>query len=329
MTTMREVAAAAGVSAKTVSRVFNDDPHVTPETRARVEVALRQLNYVPNAVATTFRTGRSPVVGIAVPDIVDPFFAAIAKSVGRLATQHGMSTVVTSLGEDMQKEADVVGRLLSQSLSGLIIAPVAAEHAYLEPWKDRLPIVFVDRRPVRLAADSFTEDDQRRRASWPRGTSSSTVTGASRSSATPPTCPPATAGCSATGPRSPRPGSGRTPTTRCTARSTGTAPPGCCASSWSSPSRRRRSCPPTPAPRWRSCPPCASTALAIVGFGDFPMADMLDPAMTVIDQDPYALGTLAAQRVFDRLGAPGAPVPPSHGAARHPRGAGVLPLGRR
>jgi len=98
MTTMREVAAAAGVSAKTVSRVFNDDPHVTPETRARVEVALRQLNYVPNAVATTFRTGRSPVVGIAVPDIVDPFFAAIAKSVGRLATQHGMSTVVTSLG---------------------------------------------------------------------------------------------------------------------------------------------------------------------------------------------------------------------------------------
>ena len=159
MTTMREVAAAAGVSAKTVSRVFNDDPHVTPETRARVEVALRQLNYVPNAVATTFRTGRSPVVGIAVPDIVDPFFAAIAKSVGRLATQHGMSTVVTSLGEDMQEEADVVGRLLSQSLSGLIIAPVAAEHGYLEPWKDRLPIVFVDRRPGRLAADSFTEDD--------------------------------------------------------------------------------------------------------------------------------------------------------------------------
>ena len=79
MTTMREVAAAAGVSAKTVSRVFNAYPHVTPETRARVEAALRKLNYVPNAVATTFRTGRSPVIGIAVPDIVDPFFAAIAK----------------------------------------------------------------------------------------------------------------------------------------------------------------------------------------------------------------------------------------------------------
>ncbi len=45
--------------------------------------------------------------------------------------------------------------------------------------------------------------------------------------------------------------------------------------------------------------------LAVVGFGDFPMADMLDPAMTVIDQDPYALGTLAAQRVFDRLAHPG------------------------
>ena len=304
MTTMREVAAAAGVSAKTVSRVFNDDPHVTPETRARVEVALRQLNYVPNAVATTFRTGRSPVVGIAVPDIVDPFFAAIAKSVGRLATQHGMSTVVTSLGEDMQKEADVVGRLLSQSLSGLIIAPVAAEHAYLEPWKDRLPIVFVDRRPVRLAADSFTEDDHGGALMATRHLVEHGHRRIAFVSDTPdlPTSHSRLLGYRAALAEA---GIGENPDYEVHgAVDRGSAagvlrklmelaePPTAIMSS-----NARSSMALVPALR--------EHGLAIVGFGDFPMADMLDPAMTVVDQDPYALGTLAAQRVFDRLGHPG------------------------
>ena len=72
MATMRDVAARAHVSAKTVSRVFND-PHVSPETKQRVEQALRELNYVPNSIATTFRTGRAPVIGVAVPEIADPF----------------------------------------------------------------------------------------------------------------------------------------------------------------------------------------------------------------------------------------------------------------
>jgi acyl-CoA thioesterase FadM len=66
MVTMRDVAALAGVSAKTVSRVFNNDPHVTPATKDRVEAALRQLNYVPSTLATTFRSGRAPVIGVAV-----------------------------------------------------------------------------------------------------------------------------------------------------------------------------------------------------------------------------------------------------------------------
>ena len=151
MTTMRDVAALAGVSAKTVSRVFNDDEHVLPETRTRVELALRELNYVPNAVATTFRTGRAPVVGVVVPDMLDPFFGAVAESVNRVAVEHGMSTVVTSTGDGSQREGDLVQQLLGQSLSGLVIAPVATDNSYLARWRDRLPIVFVDRAPVGVA----------------------------------------------------------------------------------------------------------------------------------------------------------------------------------
>jgi LacI family transcriptional regulator len=75
---MQDVADLAGTSAKTVSRVFNDDPHVSDALREKVRSAMKQLNYVPNMMARTFREGRAPVIGIAVPDIADPFFAALS-----------------------------------------------------------------------------------------------------------------------------------------------------------------------------------------------------------------------------------------------------------
>lgn len=304
MATMREVAAIAGVSAKTVSRVFNDDPHVSPDTRARVESALRQVGYVPNAVATTFRTGRSPVVGIAVPDLVDPFFAAIAKSVAREATRHGMSTVITSFGEDSQDEADVVERLLSQSLSGLIIAPVAGDHSYLEPWKSRLPIVFVDRRPIGLSADSFTEDDE---DGARMATQHLLDHGHRRIAFVGDTPDVPTSHNRLLGYRAALAGSGipsrsefevldavdREEAAAAVRALTDLAEPPTAIVSSSARSTMHL----VPALRGR--------ALAIVGFGDFPMADMLDPALTVIDQDPYELGSMAARRVFDRLEYPG------------------------
>ena len=90
MTTMRDVARVAGVSAKTVSRVFNEDPHVTEETRERVRWAMQKLNYVPNLLARSFRAGADPAVGLAIPDIADPFFAAMTGSLlirGRLVVE--------------------------------------------------------------------------------------------------------------------------------------------------------------------------------------------------------------------------------------------------
>ena len=303
VTTMREVAAIAGVSAKTVSRVFNDEPHVTPETRARVEAALQQLNYVPNAVATTFRKGRSPVIGIAVPDLVDPFFAAIAKSVNRLAIYHGMSTLVTSLGDEIPSEAEVVGRLLSQSLSGLIIAPVATDHTYLNPWKDRLPIVFVDRAPSKLAADSITEDDS---GGAQLATEHLIDHGHHRIAFIGDTADLPTSYRRLVGYRIALDEHGipqnsayevfgavdRESAEGAIRKLTELADPPTAIMSSNAQSTMML----VPALRGR--------ALALVGFGDFPMADMLDPPITVIDQDPAALGTLAAQRVFDRLAHP-------------------------
>ena len=123
MTTMRDVARVAGVSAKTVSRVFNDDPHVTEETRERVRWAMQKLNYVPNLLARSFRAGADAAVGLAVPDIADPFFAAMTGSIEVDLVGRGMAVVITSLfhggrgGKAAETERSALEALLRRQIS--------------------------------------------------------------------------------------------------------------------------------------------------------------------------------------------------------------------
>jgi LacI family transcriptional regulator len=303
MTTMRDVAARARVSAKTVSRVFNGDPHVLPETRARVTEALRELGYVPNGLARSFRTGRAPVLGVAVPDLADPFFAVIAKAVEQVAARADMAVVVTSLGYDARREPAALESLLGRSLSGLVVAPTGQDHRYLEPWAARFPAVFVDRPPRGLAADAFTGDDHEggrlatahlvshghREIAFvgdsPRMSTTADRLAGHRSAL-------ADAGISPSSDLVAFGASDRTSAEEVVAR------------------LARAATPPTALvsadarTTMTLVPALAGTTWAVVGFGDFPMAHMLSPALTVIDQDPAALGRLAAERVVERLGAP-------------------------
>lgn len=305
MTTMREVAARAGVSAKTVSRVFNDDPHVLPETRERVQRVMRELNYVPNVLATTFRAGRSSVIGVAVPDIVDPFFAAIARAIDGVARRHEMSTLVTSLGDDPADERRTLESLLGRKLSGLIVAPVGGDQSYLQRWIDHTPIVCVDRAPVGLDADTFTADDEggahaatahlidhgHRRVAYLgdallRSTERTRLVGWRR----------------ALSEHGLEHGDdlvvgGVSDVEDATAAIL-----------------RLRSSPNPPTAIFSANARCTMALVralrdepqALVGFGDFPLADLLHPAVTVIDQTPARLGELAAERVLARLENPGA-----------------------
>jgi len=303
MATMRDVAALAGVSAKTVSRVYNDDPHVTAETRERVDAALHELSYVPNTIATTFRTGRAPVIGVAVPDITDPLFASIAKAAEELARARGMSVVITSIGTDPDREVGVVQGLLSQPLSGLIIAPVSGDHRYLAPWAERMPVVFVDRQPAGLAVDSFTEDDTAgaRLATAHLIGHGHTRIGFIGDDESIPTSKNRLQGY-----RDALLDAGLAFSEELVAF--GAFDRRGAAAAFAAVDRAR------PAPTALFCsnarsaislvPFVRSSGLALTTFGDFPLADMLDPAWTFIDQDPHRLGTLAAQRILDRLDRP-------------------------
>ncbi|TYP90456.1 LacI family DNA-binding transcriptional regulator [Blastococcus xanthinilyticus] len=303
MTTMRDVAARARVSAKTVSRVFNDDPHVLPETRARVAEAMRELGYVPTSLSRSFRTGRPPVLGVAVPDLADPFFAVLAKAVEEVAARADMAVLVSSIGYDPALEAAALESLLRRSLSGLVVAPTSQDHGHLGVWAPRLPVVFVDRPPRGLAADAFTGDD----CAGGRLATEHLIAHGHRHIAFVGDSP----AMSTTAERL----AGHRAALADAGLGSGDELVAFCAGDRGSADgvlHRLRSAgaPPTALVSGDArttmslVPALAGSTWAVVGFGDFPMAHMLSPALTVVDQDPAGLGRLAAERVVARLAAP-------------------------
>jgi LacI family transcriptional regulator len=329
MTTMRDVARVAGVSAKTVSRVFNDDPHVTEETRERVRWAMQKLNYVPNLLARSFRAGADAAVGLAIPDIGDPFFAAMTSSIEVDLVGRGMAVVVTSLGQGAETERTALEALLRRQISGLIVACVSADQSYLAPWQDRTPMVFVDRAPIGLPGVCVIEDDV--------GGAREAVThlashGHRRIAFLGVSIPVATIRRRLKGYRSAvaELGLDDRPDLVCVpAESPDEA---------AAELVKRLEAPNPPTAVFSSNIPttmalvlalqrAGRTDVALVGFGDFPMAAALSPAVTVLDQDPGGLGRIAVERLVQRIEEPHArlrrrtvlPVP------LIPRGSGELP----
>ncbi len=159
MATMRDVAHHAGVSAKTVSRVINNDRYVSADVRERVERAIDELQYVPNMLAVTFRAGRDAAIGVAVPGVADPFFASIIDAVEREASRRDVAVILTSVGWEPSHEQRSIEAVLKRQVAGMIICPVGRDMSYLRPWQKRTPLVFVDREPGRLTADAVVQDD--------------------------------------------------------------------------------------------------------------------------------------------------------------------------
>jgi DNA-binding LacI/PurR family transcriptional regulator len=156
---MREVAALAGVSIKTVSNVVNNNPHVTARTRARVEHAIRQLGYTPNVYARSLRGGRSGVVALAIPSIESPYFAELARSIGRAAQTRGWSVFIDETDGELERELAVLRGLESHMLDGLIFSPLSlgpAEFARLDIGR---PVVMLGERSIKVTADHVVIDN--------------------------------------------------------------------------------------------------------------------------------------------------------------------------
>ncbi|MFJ9623286.1 LacI family DNA-binding transcriptional regulator [Streptomyces sp. NPDC101181] len=159
--TLRDVAARAGVSAMTVSRVLKDDGRVSEATRDRVLAAVRELGYRRNEAARNLRLGRtSGLVGLVVTNLANPFYSRLALGAEQVADEHGLRLVVGNTAERADRERDLVDDLVSRRADGVIVVPAGAIHTHLGP--DRIgttPVVLAGRPPSGIDADCVLVDD--------------------------------------------------------------------------------------------------------------------------------------------------------------------------
>jgi LacI family transcriptional regulator len=160
--TMRHVAALAGVGIKTVSRVMNDEPGVSEATRQRVLGASQQLNYqLDMAAGSLRRAGRQTLsIGLLLPSVSNPFSGEIHRALEDALTARGIAVFAASLDDDPEREKTLVAAFLGRRVDGLVLTPIAKSQSYVIPEHSRdLPMVFIDREPVGIEADAVVTDN--------------------------------------------------------------------------------------------------------------------------------------------------------------------------
>lgn len=159
---MRDVAALAGVSLKTVSRVVNEEAAVSADVRARVQRAIQQLDYRHNLAASNLRrgVGRTSVVGVLLQDLENSFSSSLLRAIEDSLRPRHIAVLAASLDEEPERERLLVADLVSRRVDGLVIMPATQRQDYLVPEiRAGLPVVFVDRRPRAVDSDSVTVDN--------------------------------------------------------------------------------------------------------------------------------------------------------------------------
>lgn len=154
--TMRDVAALAGVGIKTVSRVINSEPNVSPETIAKVRDAAARLDYHPDLNAGNLRrTGRrTRTLGLVVGSVANPFSGAVHRGVEDTAVERGVAVFASSLDDDASREERIVGEMLRRRVDALILTTVRKNQSQLVGEQARgTVLVFVDREPAGIDAD--------------------------------------------------------------------------------------------------------------------------------------------------------------------------------
>ncbi|BEP14197.1 LacI family DNA-binding transcriptional regulator [Acidothermaceae bacterium B102] len=304
---MRDVAALAGVSLKTVSRVVNGVSTVDPEMAGKVHTAAAKLGFRPNLSASNLRRSdrRTSTIGMLVEDAGNPFSAALMRAVEDVARHRDVRVLIGSLDEDPDRERDLSRELIDRRVDGLVVVPASSDHSYLAEERDAgTALVFLDREPMHLQADAVVSDNQRgaelavrhllaqghRRIGY-LGDRTSISTAAQRLAGyrhalevahvevDEAVVKPGLASSSAA-------------VQAATAMLSLADPPTAIFASQNfvtiEVTRALRSMD-------------LQSSVAMVGFDDFPLADLLSPGISVIAQDTEGMGRLAAELLFQRL----------------------------
>ena len=157
--TIKDVARLAGVSVKTVSNVLNGYPHLTPETKGKVERAFVELDYRPNMSARNLRRGRTGIIALALPTMRSPYFAEMAHLIVKEAGARDLTVLIDCTEGALEREQLVAEGFRSHLIDGLILQPWSLSASYLRTRPDRTPMVLLGERLVR-SADNVAIDSR-------------------------------------------------------------------------------------------------------------------------------------------------------------------------
>jgi len=156
---LKDVAQRAGVSAKTVSNVVNNYPHVRPTTRIRVQKAIDELGYRPNLTARHLRKGRTGIIALAVPELGNPYFADLAGAVIDAAAQHDHIVLLDHTAGLREQEVLVSRGFRSHIIDGLILSPIQLENEDLLDRPEGPPMVLLGEREYTAPYDHVAIDN--------------------------------------------------------------------------------------------------------------------------------------------------------------------------
>ncbi len=158
---VKDVAALAGVSVGSVSNVINRRESVRPDVRERVEAAIAQLGYKPNPTAQALRRGTSPLVGVAVFDLTNPFFMEAAAAMERVLAREGYIMTLSSTHASVREERDLLEALGRQAVRGVLLTPADSSHeAATRLVEEGTPVVLFDAADAPEGLPSVSIDDR-------------------------------------------------------------------------------------------------------------------------------------------------------------------------
>ncbi len=127
MATLKDVAALAGVTVTTVSRVLNNRGYIAEKTRERVYGAMKQLNYRPNELARSLTKRRTSCIGVIVPSVAHPFFCKVAACLEQHAARSGYKIMLCNSQHQRDKELDYLDMLRSNKVAGIVLCSRTAD----------------------------------------------------------------------------------------------------------------------------------------------------------------------------------------------------------
>jgi len=159
---INDIARALGISASTVSRALGNHPDISANTRSKVLEYAKAIKYRPNALALGLKHQRSNTIGVVIPEIIHHFFSTIISGIEGIAYSNGIRVMICQSNEDYSREVINIRALLDHRVDGLLISQskttVDIGH-FIEAYESNVPIVFFDRFPSNIDTDRIVTDD--------------------------------------------------------------------------------------------------------------------------------------------------------------------------